>query len=183
MPEIYEPSEDSYLMSELLSRELPKLLSKNKKLKLLEIGAGSGINLDTAIKTGIKKENILGCDINKEAVRYCKKLGFNCIMSDLFDNIVGKFDIIIFNPPYLPLDKKEPKKSQVATTGGMKGNELIIKFLKQAKNYLYKEGKIFIITSSLAEYINFNGLGYMAKKLATKNLFFEKISVWELSTR
>ena len=45
MPAIYEPAEDSYLMSEVLRRELSKLLSKNSNLRLLEIGIGSGIKL------------------------------------------------------------------------------------------------------------------------------------------
>jgi len=48
MNEIYEPAEDSYLMSEALGAELPELLSKNPQLKLLEIGVGSGINLNIA---------------------------------------------------------------------------------------------------------------------------------------
>lgn len=68
MPEIYSPLEDSYFMSKILKRKLPKLLKKNKNLKVLEIGAGSGINLQTAENSGVKKENISSCDINPDAV-------------------------------------------------------------------------------------------------------------------
>ena len=111
-------------------------------MKLLEIGVGSGINLQTTLNVGVKRDNIFGSDINKKAVSHCKKLGFHVILSDLFSNIDGKFDLIVFNPPYLPLDEKEPRKSRVATTGGLHGNELIIKFLKEARKHLNREGRI-----------------------------------------
>ena len=181
MSEIYEPEEDSYLMSEAIKAEIPKLLKKNLELKFLEVGCGSGINLLSVKKIGVKVENILGSDINPEAVKHCKKLGFRVINSNLFNNIKGKFDIIVFNPPYLPLDKREPKSSRRETTGGKKGNEIIIKFLKQAKKHLAEGGRIFIITSSLSENINFRPLGYRAKEISNKKLFFEKIFVWELN--
>lgn len=181
MSSIYEPAEDSYLLSKILKNEIPKLLKKNPKLKFLEIGSGSGRNLETALKVGIRKENIFSSDINPKAVEHCKNLGFNCIVSNLFENISKeKFDLIIFNPPYLPLDKSEPKKSRVETTGGRKGNEVAIEFLKQSKNYLSKNGKIFLITSSLAENIDFKNFKFESKKIGIKKLFFEELVVWEL---
>jgi release factor glutamine methyltransferase len=176
---IYEPAEDSYLMVETLKEEIPKLLKKNPELKLLEIGIGSGINLETAKKAGVNANNITGSDINPKAVEHCRKLGFNCVVSDLFENIKGKYDLIIFNPPYLPEDKREPKNSRIVTTGGKKGSEVIIKFLRQAKNHLNEKGKIFVITSSLSANIDFSKLGYGTKEIASKKLFFEKLSVWE----
>ncbi len=181
MPEIYQPAEDSYLMSNHLQKILPVLIRKNPNLKFLEIGVGSGIQLETALKVGVKKENIFGTDINNKSVEHCKNLGFKCIQSNLFEKIPKqKFDIIVFNPPYLPKDKKEPRDSRVATTGGKKGNEIIKKFLKQAKKYLNKNGRIFLIASSLAEKIDFNCFGYKSEKIISKKLFFEILSLWEL---
>ena len=183
-PSIYEPNEDSFLMSENLKKEFPKILKKNPKLKFLEIGSGSGINLKTALGLGIKKQNIFSSDINKNAVNHCKKLGFNCIYSNLFEKIPKqKFDIIIFNPPYLPEDKNEKEDSKLITTGGKKGNELSIKFLKKAKDCLEKNTKIFLITSSLSKEINFKDLGYIEKEIGNKKLFFEKLILWELKIR
>jgi len=177
---IYEPAEDSYLMSRILKEQVPNLLKQNSDLKFLEIGAGSGIHLETVFNLGIKKENIFSCDIDKKSVSHCNLLGFNCIHSDLFENISGKYDIIIFNPPYLPDDAREPKNSKTATTGGKKGNEIILRFLEQAKDYLKIEGKIFLITSSLAEDVNFEKLNYKAKEIGCEKLFFEKLCIWEL---
>lgn len=178
--DIYQPAEDSYLLTDILKKELPFLLNKNPDLTFLEIGAGSGIHLETALKSGIKKQNIFSSDINPAAVRHCNILGFNCVESDLFDKINGEFDIIIFNPPYLPLDLKEPKESQLATTGGKKGSEIIIRFLKQVKDHLKKNSRIFLLTSSLTPEINFSELGYNERFLGNEKLFYEELFVWEL---
>ena len=178
MRSIYSPEEDSYLLSRILKKKIPKLVKKNPDLKFLEIGSGSGIQLQTAFDSGIKKENIFSCDVNPQAVKECKKLGFNCIKSDLFEKINGKFDLIVFNPPYLPLDEREPEDSRIATTGGEKGSEIINKFLKQAKNYLKKDGKIFLVSSSLTKGLDFSG--YKKKKIGEEKLFFEKLSVFEI---
>jgi release factor glutamine methyltransferase len=179
---IYVPAEDSYLMSRILREQLPVLLLKKSNLKFLEIGAGSGIHLQTVNSLGVKKENIFSSDINKIAVNHCNLLGFNCIYSDLFENIKNKFEIIIFNPPYLPEDSREPKNSKLNTTAGKKGNEIILRFLKQAKDFLEKEGIIFLITSSLSEEIDFEKLGYEAKEIGCEKLFFERLCIWELKT-
>ena len=180
MPSIYEPAEDSYLMQEALKSELPQLINKNPNTIFFEIGCGSGINLQTALSLGVKKENIFSCDINSSAVAHCKKLGFNSTKSDLFKNIKGKFDLIIFNPPYLPEDTEEPEDSKLATTGGKKGSEIINSFLVQAKNYLTENGKILLLSSSLTKGINFNG--FVKKTIARKKLFFEELVVNELKT-
>ncbi|MEM4326485.1 MAG: methyltransferase [Candidatus Pacearchaeota archaeon] len=179
--EIYQPAEDSYLMIKAMEIEIPKFINRFGILRLLEIGSGSGILLEAANSLGIKKENILGSDINKKAVECCRKLGFKCILSDLFESIPKqKFDFIIFNPPYLPLEEREPDVSKISTTGGKKGNELTLKFLKQCKRYLSDNGVILLITSSLSKRIDFKKLGFKTKKVLSQNLFFEEITVWKL---
>jgi release factor glutamine methyltransferase len=180
MSELYLPAEDSYLMSRILKEQIPFLLEENKDLKFLEIGSGSGIHLETALNSGIKRENIFSSDINMDSVNHCNVLGFNCIHSDLFENINGEYDIIIFNPPYLPEDSREPKDSRLSTTAGNKGNEIIIRFLEEAKKYIKKDGKIFLITSSLSKDVNFNKLGYSSKEVGCEKLFFERLCIWEL---
>ena len=193
MKEIYYPDEDSYLLSEVLRKRIPSLLSKNKNLKFLEIGCGSGIQLLTLKSLGA--ENIFGVDINEKAVEHCKKLGFNSVVSDLFQAFERKvtrrfvamrmpiacprFDIIVFNPPYLPFDSREPKNSRIATTGGKEGSEIINEFLKQSKEHLAKNSKIFLVSSSLTKGINFRR--FKKKTVGKKKIFFEELRVWELS--
>ena len=88
------------------------------------------------------------------------------------------FDLIIFNPPYLPKNSSEPENSRVATTGGILGSEVINEFLRQARHYLNENGKIFLLTSSLSGKIDF--LDYNKKILAKKKLFFEELIIWEM---
>jgi methylase of polypeptide subunit release factors len=189
---MYTPREDSYLMCRILKEKIPEFLKINLDLKFLEIGTGSGIHLETAFNMGIKKQNIFSCDIDMASVEHCNLLGFNCINSDLFEQLKGgetirgtlvphEFDLIIFNPPYLPQDLEEPEDSQRETTGGKKGNEIILRFLKQAKSHLNKNGKIFLITSSLSENINFKKLDYKFKEIGCEKLFFETLCIWELT--
>jgi release factor glutamine methyltransferase len=178
-PSIYSPEEDSYLISELIESRIVDI--KNyKKLNYLEIGIGSGILLKTLQTLKIPKKQITGVDINKEAVKHCKSIGFNSKYSNLFSNIEDKYDVIIFNPPYLPDDKLEPFDSKLATTGGKHGSEIINEFLKQSKKHLEKDGKIFLLTSSLTKKINWNK--YKKKLIGKKKIFFEELYVWELDT-
>jgi len=177
---IYQPAEDSYLLISILKKELPELINKNSNLRFLEIGAGSGIHLSTVEKLGIKKENIFSSDIDEHSVHHCNLLGYNCLKSDLFENINGKYNLIIFNPPYLPEDSKEPIDSKTATTGGKKGDEIILRFLEQAKDYLNEDGKIFLLASNLTPKIDFEKLGYKSKELGCERLFYEVLCVWEL---
>lgn len=171
---IYRPAEDSHLLQQTIKDNI-----KDTNIKVLEIGSGSGIQLQTLKNLGVFGQNIIGSDINPEAVKCCKELGFNCIESDLFQNFHGKFDLIVFNPPYLPKNKDEDLDSQIATTGGKQGSEIINKFLEQAKEHLTPNSKIFLLTSSLTENINWGG--WKKKLLSERKLFMEKLFVWKLT--
>jgi len=142
--EIYQPAEDSLMFAEFLNQ----YLKSNKIDSYLDIGTGSGILAKTASKI-ISPKKITASDINPEAIINLKQQPFKTIKSNLFKQISNSFDLITFNAPYLPLNPEEPKDSQVATTGGKRGDEISIKFLKQAKSHLNKNGKIFLLISSL----------------------------------
>jgi release factor glutamine methyltransferase len=172
--EIYQPAEDSYFFVEFLE----KYLQKNKINSYLDMGTGSGILSETAAKF-IDKKNILAVDINIEAVVLIKKKKFNSIKSDLFKKIENKYDLITFNAPYLPRDLREPKSSQLITTGGKLGDEISLKFLKQAKNHLSKNGKIFLLISSLTPMDKIRK--FKPKIVARKKLFMEELLILEFT--
>src|SRR3989344_2463782 len=98
-------------------------------------------------------KNVLAVDVDEESVNYVKKKGIKAKISDLFSNVAGKFDLIIFNPPYLPDEKLEDEKSKRITTGGKHGYEILEKFFSQANEHLNKNGKILIVFSSLTNNI------------------------------
>jgi HemK-related putative methylase len=173
--EIYPISEDSIFFAEFIKKEIAKI--KNRmNLKYLDMGAGSGILAETTFKMGIKKENILCADINQLSVWFVRKKGFNCIKSDLFKNLKDKkFDLITFNAPYLPGDKYDGGKD---TTGGKKGDETALSFLKQAKRHLNKNGKIFLLISSLTPFNRIKKFG--VKIVDKKKLFFEELLILDV---
>ncbi len=92
---------------------------------------------------------------------------------------IPRFDLITFNAPYLPLDSREPKSSQLATTGGKKGDEISLEFLKQAKKHLNKNGKIFLLISSLTPMDKIKR--FNPKIVAKKKIFMEELLILEFS--
>jgi release factor glutamine methyltransferase len=169
---IYQPEKDSYLLQKQV-----RLLVKGK---VLDMGTGSAIQAKTALEN---TKDVLAVDINKEAVNHCKKQNINAIQSNLFENIKDKFDWILFNPPYLPEDAREPQDSKLATTGGKKGDEIILKFLEQARNHLKPNGQILILISSLTGDPETLFKDYTYTLLDKENLFMEQLFVYKLSNK
>lgn len=173
MSEIYEPEEDSRFFQGFLKEYLESL---EGDIEFLDMGTGSGILAKTASEI-IGKEKVTAVDINPDAVDKVASIEINSIQSNLFSNISGKFDIITFNAPYLPEDEREPKESALATTGGKKGDEISLEFLKQAKEHLNPGGKIFLLISSLTpldKIKEFNPVEVARKKIDFEDLIILK---------
>ncbi len=172
---IYTPAEDSYL----LEKEVRKF-SKGKKV--LDMGSGSGIQAKAAISYGAKQA--LASDINSESIFHLKSRGIAAVKSNLFSNIHEKFDLIIFNPPYLPEDRKEDKESRQITTAGKNGDEIILRFFKSLKSHLNKNGICLIVLSSLTPKNRIFKLlkaKHLKKSaLSKQKLFMEELEVWKI---
>jgi len=175
---IYETNEDSFFLSKQV-----KKYAKNKKV--LDIGTGSGIQAETAKEAGAK--SVLATDIDKKSIDFSKEKGLNIIKSDLFEKINGKFDLIIFNPPYLPLDEREDNESRKATTGGKNGDEIILRFIKKLPKHLNLNGSALILLSSFTPrkriLQELEKLKLKKKIVASQNLFMEKLEVWEIKKK
>lgn len=128
--------------------------SNNKKI--LDIGTGSGA-ISLALSKNLKDSKVIGVDISKNAIDLANenkiKLNINNVEfkeSDIFSNIEEKFDIIVSNPPYInkkdfeKLDKKLYYEPQNALYGGEDGLYFYKKIIKNAKNFLNKNGKIYL---------------------------------------
>jgi len=191
--QIYQPAEDSYLLQETLKQYLKP---KPKNIKILDMGSGSGIQAKTCKDLGFK--NITTADINPNAIKLLEKEKLNPILSNLFtefssstnfspssESTTQKFDLIIFNPPYLPKDEREPEDSRQNTTAGEKGYEIILEFLEQAKSHLTKDGEILLLISSLSQpnviEQKARELNYKFKILNETKLAFEKLFVYKIS--
>lgn len=178
---VYEPREDSLLIAKVLEEELEGDKTKNEKINsVLEIGCGSGLLSIIAAKRGC---DILAADIDSTAVRCAKRNAelnntkIKAVQSNLFNDIEGKFGLIVFNPPYLPEEQTEDSR---AWAGG-KNLEVITEFIKNAKQHLNDDGRVLIVISSLSkpEYIlkKFSDNGFGAKIIAEQKIPWEKLFV------
>lgn len=178
---IYEPSDDSYLLQSSLKSFLKK---KPKTINILDMGSGSGIQAQTCLD--LKFKNTLAVDINPLAVENLIGKQINAIKSNLFNKIKKhKFDLIVFNAPYLPEDKREPKESKLATTAGKHGYEIINKFLKQATQQLKPKASILLLFSSLSKpqtiLAHAKKLGYNYQLLEKQKIPYEELYVYEFN--
>jgi release factor glutamine methyltransferase len=177
--EVYEPAEDTYL---LLKAAIAEAKASDR---VLEVGCGSGL---ISRKLALRVRHVTATDINPLAVRMVRDCGIPVIRADLFRGIKGKFNMIIFNPPYLPTtdDEKTAGWINFALDGGKSGRETIKRFLEDLGPHLAPKGRALILLSSLTgiaivEEIA-DSLGFEVYKVAVERHFFEQLYVLRLVT-
>jgi release factor glutamine methyltransferase len=175
LSQVYEPSEDSFLLAETALSEIKGSES------VLEVGCGSGI-ISTVIQSNTKAR-VVGIDINPYAAACTKINGVDSIIGNLLSCIKGKFDVIIFNPPYLPTEKEARTTDWINTAidGGSNGRETINIFLEEAGNRLVDNGRILMVISSLTgiEEVKsrMESLNYEVVETMQERFMFEKLAV------
>lgn len=146
--DVYEPAEDSELLA---------FHSRSLRGKILEIGTGSGLAAILNAKSN-PSNRVFATDISSAALECAKKNAESngarnilFVHSDLFSNISGKFDAILFNPPYLPTSAEERVRGPLnhAFDGGGDGRETLDRFLGEFPPRLAPNGKLILIQSSL----------------------------------
>lgn len=130
---------------------------KKSNIRILDLCTGSGV-IAISIGNYIKNCEIIAVDISSKALEIAKSNANNnnnvdnitWILSDLFEKVEGKFDIIVSNPPYIKkeviptLETEVQKEPIIALDGGQDGLEFYRQIIKKAPNYLEKGGKIFL---------------------------------------
>jgi release factor glutamine methyltransferase len=177
-PRVYAPSDDSFLMIEALTA-----LQLSHK-RVLDMGTGSGIlGLYCALQgADVTASDIDDCAI-KEAERAAKTFGvrMKLLVSDLFSNVPGQFDLIVFNPPYLPSRAREDK----TIDGGPGGTMLTDRFLHALPAHLDRSGEALLMTSSLNDpcslQLRHRSLAFST--VARRSLFFEELQVLRVRLR
>ncbi|MBI4117803.1 MAG: peptide chain release factor N(5)-glutamine methyltransferase [Parcubacteria group bacterium] len=132
---------------------------RKKKLRILDIGIGSGCILISILKETQNATGV-GADISKKALAVARKnirreglkKSIRLVSSDLFANVSGIFDIIVSNPPYLsPQEIKtsptardltfEPRQALISPE---KGFQTTRKILQAAPRFLEKNGFLIL---------------------------------------
>jgi release factor glutamine methyltransferase len=177
---VYEPAEDSFLFAENLEVKEGDIV--------LDMGTGCGI---LGITVSEKAAKVVAVDVNPYAVHCAKK---NAKLNNVSDKVLfvlgdlltpiaskEKFDLILFNAPYLPSEAIEDASwLERAWSGGVAGRQVIDRFIGEAPKYLKQNGHIFLMQSTLSDanetLRKFEENGLKASVVAERALpFFEKI--------
>lgn len=135
--------------TEILVEEALKILSKGQRV--LEVGVGSGCVIIT-LCLECEGLDAVGSDISQEALKVAAKnrdkYGIKSLelqKSDLFHNITGKFDLIVSNPPYVPVGEADPStkhEPELALYAGKKGLDVIDRLVEEAPRFLNLGGAL-----------------------------------------
>ncbi len=139
--QVYQPEADTYLLLGAARNEV------KPGDRILEIGTGSG-----TISCGLAKVSaVVATDINPHAVSCAGEAGLDVVRTDLFSGIRGPFDLVVFNPPYLPTRPEERVDDwlEYALDGGENGRQVIERFARSVGDVLLPDGRILLLISSL----------------------------------
>ena len=177
---VYVPAEDSYLLAENLEIK--------EGQSVLEIGTGSGI---VAMYASRLTDKITVSDINFDACERARKNfeannieNIEILFGNMFEPVEKrKFDVILFNTPYLPTEDDEVIDDTInyAFDGGLNGRKVIDLFLNEVGNHLNDGGIVQMIQSSLSgneeTLEKLDNLGFIAEIKASEHFFFEDITL------
>ena len=174
-PDVYPPSDDSILLVESLDVRPGEMV--------LEVGCGSGV---VSIHCAVNGCDVAAVDVNPKAVALARRnaeangVSFPISESDVYENVDGRFDTIVFNLPYLPVD--EEGLLAKAWSGGPDGLGPLPRLLKGAPEHLNPDGRVVVVVSSLIEPQALHEvlIGYDVDVLGELKLFFERLSVLEI---
>lgn len=185
MTTVYQPAEDSLMMEDALLSAISGLRStvNREPLTVLDMGTGSGILAIAAAKKGCR---VTAADINPEAVEAARRnaeaegVEVKVVRSDLFENVEGRYDLIVFNPPYVRTEEGEQRDMEsIAWHGGKTGLETVNRFLSAVSGFLEPGGRMLLLVSGLGDKPpKFEG--FRSRVLKKRSFFFERLFVLEL---
>lgn len=176
--DVYPPSEDSELLIDALD--------VRRGERVLEIGCGSGV---VSIHCALAGAEVVCGDVNPRAVALTRMNAaangavLEAVETDVYSNVEGRFDLVLFNLPYLPVEEGEGLAR--AWSGGPDGLGPLPRLLDGAPKHLLPGGRVVVVTSSLMDRKGLREIlaPYSVRTLAKLPMFFERLSVLEISFR
>ncbi len=171
-PQVYRVDDDSIL--------LVRSLDVREGERVLELGCGTGVLSIHCAKEGAE---VTAVDVNPHAVECARRNAARCglpvevMHSNLYDKVEGRFDLIAFNLPYLPVE--EEGELEKAWSGGSSGVEPLERMLAGAEDYLAPGGRMAVVVSSLMNQEALDSLlsGWEVEVKGRLPLFFEELRV------
>lgn len=133
------------------------VLKENSKadLQILDIGTGSGA-IAISLKSARSDWHVTASDISSEALQLAKEnseknqASVDFIESDVFNQISGKFDVIISNPPYIAYDDEDEvgvnvlaSEPHLALFADEDGFAIYRRIIEGASSHLTENGKLY----------------------------------------
>ncbi len=190
--DVYQPHDDTFMLARAVKAHV------GPGRRFLEVGCGAGIVAMTAARQGA---DVVATDINPDAVALCRRnaerngLRVAAVEADLLhaaadaldgpDPLHHPFDVVAFNPPYLPTSEDEKVQGMLnhAFDGGPDGNRVVLEFAQQiaALPEGQRPGEILVIHSDLSDpkplSAALGALGYREEVLEREKGFFEELWV------
>ncbi|MGC9435447.1 MAG: HemK2/MTQ2 family protein methyltransferase [Methanomicrobiales archaeon] len=138
---VYPPREDTWLLLKTARNEV------RADDRVLEVGCGSG-----EVAAGLAPvDRVVATDINPHALRLTRSRGVAVVRTDLCAGLLPVFDLVVFNPPYLPTgpDERIDDWLEYALDGGEDGREVISRFSRMVAGALAPGGRVLLLVSSL----------------------------------
>ncbi len=179
-PDVYEPSDDTWLLAEAVGNEA------TPGINFLEVGCGTGFVSVVAAKKGAK---VTCTDANPHAVQLAlhnarqNGVALDAHEVDLLHGLPGPFDLVAFNPPYLPTGPDDVVQGplNLAFDGGQDGNAVVLRFADQVAALTPRPRCVLVVHSSLSDpkplEARLEAAGYRCEVALQRRFFFEELTV------
>ncbi len=198
---IYTPSDDSFLLLDVVTGFLDLHPDAFKDAPALDMGAGCGL---LSYILARHCSSVDAVDINENAVAFISEEArkrepqaeIRAIHSNLFESVpIKAYRLACFNPPYLPPEGDQEIVPDAATLQGRDlidvalyspggGSSLLRRFLIDVKERLEKNAHVFFIKSSLTHFPRFDDFlqehGYAIVEFKHVHKFFEDIEAYHV---
>ena len=140
--QVYPIREDTLLLLEAALDEV------KPSDRVLDLGTGSGYIARHFVG---KAALIIATDVNPHACRIASSKGIGVARADLTAGLRGDFDLILFNPPYLPTKPGERMDDwlEKALDGGENGRGVIGRLLLDLPRVLAPGGRLLLVISEV----------------------------------
>lgn len=180
-PEVYVPSDDTWLLADALD------LREGERL--LDVGTGTGAVAVLAARRGAR---VTATDVNPSALRLCRDnarrngVHVDVVQADLLRGIrAERFDLVTFNPPYLPTepDERLPGPLNAAFDGGSEGRDVLSRFLDGLR--IGRARRALVVVSSLQGpsevAAGLSRAGFAAEPVRAARLPYEALTIFSLT--
>jgi release factor glutamine methyltransferase len=145
--------------TELIVENALDILRGNENAFICEVGTGSGC-IAVSILHEAKTAAAIGLDISEKALEVARRNAarhrvserIELKTSDVFESLTDeKFDLIVSNPPYIPLNEVADLQAEVrdhephtALTDGLDGLSIVERIIREAPAFLKPEGFLLL---------------------------------------